>query len=712
MGNLIGMLSTVLDLGLVILGFGLIILIHELGHFIAARWAGIRVLAFAIGFGPAAVSYRKGMGWRRGSSEPEYLRMVQEGQGEGFSPTEYRLNWLPLGGYVKMLGQEDLNPGAVSDAPDSYQNTKPWKRMVVISAGVVANIVTAALLFMLVYTVGIKTEPAKVGGVALDSPAAAAVPVNGADLGVTEAGLKPGDEILTINGERARSFNDLVLAVAMARRGQQVRLEVRRRDVPKPLIFEITPEVGALTGLLEIGVEPARTARIVDFPRRNQRVQFAESLERVGLEGIEPGMRLVAIDGAGPVDSAQTLVQAVRASDGRPIELTFSDGTREIRTIIQPVPEMELAFLDPPDAPSRRIEEHLAGLRPLIKVRQAEERARAQGLRDGDIFVRIGSIEYPSPGEGLREIRSHAGRTLPVGVLRPSPDGTLERVDLEVRVSAGRTPRIGFISDSTALDAAILAAVPETIWPVEQPDEPVRPSSADLGILPGSTVRSINGMAVATFADIRRALREATRTALNIQSPRASVTIELALPGPVQDDGSVPTDIERWDLNEREIEALHALSWRPEFGIGIFELEQIRLKAENPFQAIALGLHETKRVMLTTYLTFARLFEGTVRIEHLKGPVGIAHLGTRIAERGIIWLLFFLALVSVNLAVINFLPLPIVDGGQFLMIVYEQITGKPVPIPIQNALTLAGLALIATLFIIVTYNDIVGLFSG
>ncbi len=712
MSNLLGTLATLLDLGLVILGFGLIILIHELGHFIAARWAGIRVLAFAIGFGPAAFSYRKGMGWRRGSSESEYLRLVQEGKDGDISPTEYRLNWLPLGGYVKMLGQEDLNPEAVSDAPDSYQNTAPWKRMIVISAGVVANIVTAALLFMLVYTVGIETEPAKVGGVALDSPAAAAVPVNGKDLGISEPGLKAGDAILTINGERARSFNDLVLAVAMARRGQTVRLEVQREGVARPLVFEITPEVGALTGLLEIGVEPARTARIVDFKRRDQREQFAEALRRVGLDGVEPGMQLIAIDGVGPVESAEQVAEAIRSSDGRPVTLTFSDGTREVQKIIEPVPELELAFLDPPDAPSRRVEEHLAGLRPLMKVREAEERARAQGLRDGDIFVRIGSIEYPSPGEGMREIRTHAGKTLPISVLRKSPDGNLQRVDLEVRVSGGRTPRIGFISDSTALDAPLLASVPEALWPVDQPDEAVRPSSADLGILPGSSVRTINGMAVDSFADIRRALREATRTALDIHSPRVSVTIELALPGPVQDDGSMPADIERWDLSEREIRALHALSWRPEFGLGVFELEQIRLKAENPIQAISLGLHETKRVMLTTYLTFARLFEGTIRIEHLKGPVGIAHLGTRIAERGFIWLLFFLALVSVNLAVINFLPLPIVDGGQFLMIVYEQITGRPVPIPIQNALTLAGLALIATVFLIVTYNDIVGLFSG
>ncbi|HEX8878019.1 MAG TPA: site-2 protease family protein, partial [Phycisphaerales bacterium] len=62
MTDLIALLGRALDLALVVIGFGLIIFVHELGHFVAARWAGIRVLAFALGFGPAAVSYRKGLG--------------------------------------------------------------------------------------------------------------------------------------------------------------------------------------------------------------------------------------------------------------------------------------------------------------------------------------------------------------------------------------------------------------------------------------------------------------------------------------------------------------------------------------------------------------------------------------------------------------------------------------------------------------------------
>ena len=231
MSDLLGLAATAFDLLLVVLGFGFIIFIHELGHFLAARWAGIRVLAFAIGFGGAAVSYRKGMGLMRGSSEGEYLQL-QKAWREGvskidpatISSTEYRFNWLPFGGYVKMLGQDDANPRAVSDAPDSYQSCKPWKRMVVISAGVVMNLILAATLFVGVFMYGLRAEPAKVGGVMPGSPASRAVAIGDA----ARPGLEPGDVITSINGRKPNSFNDLILATAMTERGGTLRLTVDR----------------------------------------------------------------------------------------------------------------------------------------------------------------------------------------------------------------------------------------------------------------------------------------------------------------------------------------------------------------------------------------------------------------------------------------------------------------------------------------------------
>ena len=205
MSSFLSVLNGALNLIVVIAAFSLIIVIHELGHFVAARWAGIRVQAFAIGFGPALLSYRPGLGWRRGSSEAEVESLRRDATGFGgearenaraallnVSPTEYRINSLPFGGYVKMLGQDDADPTASSDAPDSYQRCAPWKRMVVISAGVTANLITALIMFAAVFTLGFPVEPARIGIVEPGQPAATAVPVNGGALGVTQPGLRPG----------------------------------------------------------------------------------------------------------------------------------------------------------------------------------------------------------------------------------------------------------------------------------------------------------------------------------------------------------------------------------------------------------------------------------------------------------------------------------------------------------------------------------------
>ena len=98
----------------VAIGFGFVVFVHELGHFLAAKWARVRVEQFAIGFGHALVSFRKGLGFRFGSSGREYEQLlkaeregIQPADVQAISPTEYRLNWMPLGGYVKMLGQDD-----------------------------------------------------------------------------------------------------------------------------------------------------------------------------------------------------------------------------------------------------------------------------------------------------------------------------------------------------------------------------------------------------------------------------------------------------------------------------------------------------------------------------------------------------------------------------------------------------------------------------
>ena len=132
----------------------------------------------------------------------------------------------------------------------------------------------------------------------------------------------------------------------------------------------------------------------------------------------------------------------------------------------------------------------------------------------------------------------------------------------------------------------------------------------------------------------------------------------------------------------------------------------------NPIRAVVMGFQETKKLAVLTWLTLDRLVRGSVSVDQLRGPVGIVHVGTRVADRGFMYLVFFLAMISVNLAVLNFLPLPIVDGGLFLFLAYEGLLGRPPSVRFQNAATMAGLLLLGSLFIVTFYNDVMRLVVG
>src|SRR5438045_511737 len=161
-------LPNILAIAALVFGFGFVVFFHELGHFLAAKWVGIKVEQFAVGFGHALFAFRKGMGFRVGSTTKEYEQRLRDHAEKKFSrkgdltheqfteaandlglgETEYRLNWMPLGGYVKMLGQDDLNPTAQSDDPRAYNRKSIGARMFVVSAGVIMNIILAAILLM------------------------------------------------------------------------------------------------------------------------------------------------------------------------------------------------------------------------------------------------------------------------------------------------------------------------------------------------------------------------------------------------------------------------------------------------------------------------------------------------------------------------------------------------------------------------------------
>src|SRR5262249_42291644 len=160
-------------------GLSFVILIHELGHFLVAKWYGVKVKAFALGLGPIVWGFRIG-------------------------ETVYGIAPFPLGGYVSMLGE---TPGEDPDKdadPGAYPNKSVGARMAIISAGVVMNLICGLLFFIIAYHHGgLQETPAKIGSVVAGMPA-------------YEAGIRTGDEIVALDGRREVSFEDLLRTVALS----------------------------------------------------------------------------------------------------------------------------------------------------------------------------------------------------------------------------------------------------------------------------------------------------------------------------------------------------------------------------------------------------------------------------------------------------------------------------------------------------------------
>ncbi|MBX3354435.1 MAG: site-2 protease family protein [Phycisphaeraceae bacterium] len=696
-------LTTGGNLLLIILGFCLLIALHELGHFLAARWARIRVHAFAIGMGPVIFAYRPGLGMRLGSTEklalarfgkPVHQMSDAELAEHRVGETEYSLRLLPIGGFVGMLGQDDMDPSARSDAPRSYQRASVGSRMVVVSAGVIANLLLAVVLFIVAFMVGVRFESPVMGILPEEGAMAQAVPIGGD--AAQGRGLRPGDRVLSIDGSSVLTFADVRIAAAMSKPGQSLVVEVARPGVADPLRYLAEPRDDPRGGVRTLNVAPAFNRTITTDPRVASDVEKALDSTGLGASGLGPGWSLLSINDH-PAQLGDDLVLAARASHGEPLRTQWLSpgGERQIEVTIETTPELIIGRADEGAGtaiPTR--DSHLLGLVPLVEVAAIEkDHPNAALLKPGDVILAAGQVTGPSARSLVATVRERGAGLMPLRILR---DGSVLNVDATIASAefvGDRPPRLG-ITLASALDATLVAASALTGEP-----------ASDHAILPLSRIDRVNGVTVTTWGDVRREIDRALRN----QAEGRGAVIAIDLLSPTADGARRSLEL---TLTPAQVSEVLALGWTPRFVLALFDpLDEVLTAGGNPIRAVGMGFRQTWRLVLLTYLTLDRLFRGTVAVKELHGPVGIVHIGSRVADRGFMYLIFFLAMISVNLAVLNFLPLPIVDGGLFLYLVYEKFRGRPPSIAFQNAAALLGLALIVGVFLIASYNDVMRLFG-
>jgi regulator of sigma E protease len=254
------MVTVLVKIILGLIGLGVVVLVHELGHFIAARLTGIEVEAFSIGWGRPVL--RKKIGG-----------------------VEYRLGLFPLGGYCKMKGEAEYQaaiskPEAeISRVQGSFFGAKPWRRIVVSASGPLANVVFAAFVFMLIWGAGFEIR-------SLDNRVVLASEINPGDqYPADDAGLKTGDRIVEIAGRPVTNYYDIQENIA-SRGGLATAIKALREGTV--LDIELTPRIDKSSGAGKIGVyywaDPVVAAVSPDSPAH--------------IGGLEKGDRIVAVNGS------------------------------------------------------------------------------------------------------------------------------------------------------------------------------------------------------------------------------------------------------------------------------------------------------------------------------------------------------------------------------------------------------------------------------
>jgi regulator of sigma E protease len=595
---------------MVAIGFGGLIFIHELGHYLACRVTGTRVEAFSIGFGPKLV------GWRRGH-------------------TVYKISLIPLGGYVKMAAE---NPGEKgTGAPDEFPQKSYSQRLLIMSAGVIFNAILAFLLFVWAFGLGAPFPIPEIGTVERGGAA-------------WEAGLQKGDVVTSVNGHRVLSFNDLAVEVALSSEDEALEVVVDRDGEARTIW--VTPKYSAARGMPAIGVMPA--------PSPGAAAVTEDSI--IAKAGGAKGDTILAVADSPVFELSDAAGLLLRLAGEAP------DGATEIATSLRvrraDGKEETLSIRAPIDRTAPQV-----GIVPYFGRRITRVRAgglASAGFQPGDVLVSI-------DGKPLADFH----------VLSASATGlqTIESVLVKrdgKEVEALSEP----VTDMELVDSIYCGD-----WDGSTARVSPRPSmpAERAGLQPGDTVTSIAGKPIDGWPDIQEAIRKNGSNPLTMKVKR--------------EDGKEAT----LTITPAGRASLAEIGY-------VFEGKFHFIKEQRFFPALKLGWSRTIGSMRQVFYTLKNLLTARVSAKHVGGPIAIAQMTYGMFEHGFAMYLYFLALISMNLAILNLLPIPVLDGGQIVLLTAEKIRGEPLPERVVGYLQLVGVVLILSLIALALTNDITNLF--
>ncbi len=591
---------------LVIAGIGLLIFIHELGHFLVAKKIGVRVLAFSLGFGPAIFKKKWG-------------------------ETEYRLSIIPLGGYVKLAGEgpDEEKTGASWE----FSSKSAGQRAAVFVAGVALNAVLAFFAFIVAFQIGVPFITPEVGQVMPGWPA-------------WEAGIKRGDKIVEIDGSRDLDFEDIFTVVALSNPAKGVPLKVERDG--KTLDMVVVPRYDEEHGIQRIGIMPATTLEI------DKIFAFENNVSPARDAGIQVKDVVVAVNGK-RISTEEEFREIEATNQGNDISLTVLRDNKEVELKVTP----------------SRVTRWMLGISCATAILDGVKNnsiASGVGLTKGDEILEINSM----PVMGFSDIRKLvADLKEETCILTIKRNGAVNLVEIPLKDTESRESFLGSLTPFYGLKVDSLVEG----FPAEK-----------IGLKPGDRIVSLNEKEIKEW----------------------SALLQMVIAGQGK-----PMVVEWVRGNERFVSTIEPQ--KDEKGaagrIGIKFKEKIELKQYGLFGSCAVG---TKKAVINAqrlYLTLKGFFSKRLSTKNVGGFILIAQASYESAKVGYGKLVYFLGILSLQLALLNILPVPVLDGGHLLFLAIERIKGSPVS---QKTLSIAqyiGFGLIITLVIYATRNDIMRLLT-
>lgn len=621
-----------------------LVIFHEFGHFAVARWMGVHVLSFSIGFGPVV------------------FRTVRNG-------TEYALRLLPLGGFVRMLGDDpvpDMEGESASD-PRALHNKAVWQRALIVAAGPIFNfILPVFILFFGSLAVDAQIVSARLGTVLPGGPAA-------------EAGLLAGDRILAIAGEPIAGFDDLKREVS-ARPGQPVQVAYERENADgswQRRTAVVQTKASRQVRVAELGLVET-VGRIEIRPDAEVATVSVEPDSPAWRAGLRPGDRITKV-GERRVERLYELEPALAAA------LRSGQAVLEVARLAsrKSVPRTELqAFFD---AQHGLRDGKPAAPLAITLTAPAGTSMSALGLRGGQRLV--GPVEAGSPADWTAATATAAGQG---ALLRPGD----ELLQLDGKPVRSLALAVDALADGwDEVRTTHRTAAPEELLKALQ-DALGRPRTLLVRhVLDDAERAALQGAAATPPADplLAELARRPDLTQVLTQG-YADRTATLRL---------------QVSLGKDE---------RPKLAFGAMSLQDYAAPelTANPSRVAYAAQQMVSRLswaVQVTGLTVFELFRGNVPMREVGGPLLMAQMATKAAEIGMGPFFELMVWLSVNLGILNLLPVPILDGGHLVFLGLEAVQRRAPSLRTRQIAAYIGLALLGLLMLVVFRNDLTRLLT-